>query len=948
MESAERAVAQYAASGWDKNPDDMDAALFSIFTLADPVKKALGHDLFSVIDMRAAISKCADGLRTTVPSGGAIDFVSARYSSQVHACVLLRSAMENNDGLAMWLYQNIFKDAPASSRDADEIYSLLWFDERAKPAPPTWFTEKSQAELAAKLEKIVKEACLADAAERVKARGRLRPTVKAQRALAVPFSAEWLQKADTSVLADFQVSIKPELLEQHPRLFFTKNEMPLLYARIASCQAKMWEPFIEFMEKNLTTPYRTMQSYREQGGLGTGTGDTLAAFAFTYALAKDDAYGEIVKRFVQGYCAEEIWDPPHPDLVHAHVLTGLSLAYDVAQQCLMPEERLMVRDKLILEARRMFTGTCAEKRVRTPGNANNHSWIQKCGLAIAATAIYEHAPEAKAWLDRVRWEYEKILEVHGPDGASCEGTSYWAYGLQWMLKYMELLRHTSGEDMYEYPWLRQTGYYALYCLSPGGALHVNFGDNGEDQGRVSFIPYRLASEFRDEHIQWLGDLLHWNPNLKGKSGASMWSLLWYDPTVAVKAPNDLPPYRYFDDLEMVIVKSGWQDDARMLAFRCGPPMGHSVFAHGAGGYGHAHPDQNHFIFFAGGSRFIVSDPGYSRWKMTSEHNLVLVDGLGQIGEEEHWLHYVYKADELAEMQEVFLSPSYSYMRGQALKAYRREAGVQNFTREVMFLDGKYLIAFDTVNTDAPRKYEWLLHSWNPIQSEKNGLFTSTQDDARLATALLMPEQFEQKTEAMMVKSAVKWGLDGKPIYVQEPVQHGYYLTVWPKEKTPTANFLAVLWPYTKGAEDKVPKIVRFAGENCIGAAIDEPEQRDRIIFNLSGAPVEAEGISTDAPRAVVRLNEAYEPTAYIVHGGRTLTCGACELVRSSGPVVLQFDAISGKGVLQAKTPGDIALYAPRAVKSVKANAEVRPFTYDSKTKTVRFQAAQGRADLAIE
>jgi hypothetical protein len=65
-------------------------------------------------------------------------------------------------------------------------------------------------------------------------------------------------------------------------------------------------------------------------------------------------------------------------------------------------------------------------------------------------------------------------------------------------------------------------------------------------------------------------------------------------------------------------------------------------------------------------------------------------------------------------------------------------------------------------------------------------------------------------------------------------------------------------------------------------------------------------------------------------------------------VVLQFDAISGKGVLQAKTPGDIALYAPRAVKSVKANAEVRPFTYDSKTKTVRFQAAQGRADLAIE
>ncbi len=957
MLAAEKASADYAASNKESDADALDAALFAIFALVDPLKKAIGHDLFSMSDMRAVLARSIEMLKTRTPSGSAIDVVAARYNSRLLACTLLRGAAENRDGIARWLYEAVFTDTPSSSREADEIFTLLWSDEAVKATAPAWFTEKAQAELAASLEKLVNDACLADAAAREKARTRLRPTVKAQRAQPVPFSPQWLAAFDEKeVLADFQVTLKPELLKQHPRLFFTKAEMPLLYARIAGCQSKTWPLFVANIEANLNSQYRTMASFREKGSLGTGTGDVLAQLAFVYGLTRDDAQGELVKRLVQGYCAEEIWDPPFPDLVHAHVLTGLALAYDAAQACLMPEERDKVRDKLILEAQRIYKTTCAPKRLRTPGNANNHSWIQKCGLAVAAAAVYEHTPEAKAWLDRVRWEYEKILVIHGPDGASCEGTSYWAYGLMWMLKYMELLWRTSGENMYEYPWLRQTGYYALYCLSPGGALHVNFGDNGEEQGRVSMIPYRLASEFRDEHIQWLGDQLQWNPNMKGKSGANIWAFLWHDPTVGMKPPDDLPPYRYFSDLEMVVVKSSWKDDAKMLAFRCGPPMGYSVFEHGASGYGHAQPDQNHFIFFAGGSRFIVSDPGYSRWKMTDEHNLILVDGIGQIGEESHWLHYVYKADELAEMQEVFLSPAYSYMRGDAHRAYRRELGIKTAVREVLFFDGRYLVVFDAIASDAPRKFEWLLHSWNPIEGPAKNVFTSVQDDARLATTMLMPDQFDHAAKPMMVKSAVKWGTDGKPVYIQDPVQHGFYLSVSPKEKSPSACFLAVHWPYKKGEEETVPACTRLVGKEYVGVEIARPERdsfragakgHDRVLFNLSNGMVEADGVATDAPRAVVRTNEVFEPVGCVLHDGRALTCGACELVKASAPIILQYNIAAGEATAETKSPAELELYAPGAVSALEVNGSPAPFAYDAASKTLKLKIGAGRSELKL-
>jgi len=123
--AAERAASEYVTAGRIGESADADAALFSIFTLVDPLKKALGRDLFSVMDMRALIARRMDALRTKTPSGWAIDPVTVRYAGQVQACVLLREAGENRDGLALWFYQTLFTDMPSSSRDADEIYSLL-------------------------------------------------------------------------------------------------------------------------------------------------------------------------------------------------------------------------------------------------------------------------------------------------------------------------------------------------------------------------------------------------------------------------------------------------------------------------------------------------------------------------------------------------------------------------------------------------------------------------------------------------------------------------------------------------------------------------------------------------------------------------------------------------------------------------------------------------------
>jgi hypothetical protein len=120
------------------------------------------------------------------------------------------------------------------------------------------------------------------------------------------------------------------------------------------------------------------------------------------------------------------------------------------------------------------------------------------------------------------------------------------------------------------------------------------------------------------------------------AGAPWLNLVWYGPTVPATPPDELPTLHHFDDMDIVSARSDWSGEESPVVFKCGPFIGHKAvqeFSYDPGG-DHVHPDANHFVLFGAGE-WLPRDDGY-RAKWTGQHNTLLIDGRGQLGEGHQW------------------------------------------------------------------------------------------------------------------------------------------------------------------------------------------------------------------------------------------------------------------------------------------------------------------------
>jgi len=145
----------------------------------------------------------------------------------------------------------------------------------------------------------------------------------------------------------------------------------------------------------------------------------------------------------------------------------------------------------------------------------------------------------------------------------------------------------------------------------------------------------LAREYRDPQAQWLA--LQTDAVNVTAAGAPWLNLIGYDPTVPATPPTELPTLHHFDDIDIISARSDWSGEESLVVFKCGPFIGHKTvreFRYDPGG-GHVHPDANHFVLFGAG-QWLLRDDGY-RWKRTGQHNTLLIDGRGQLGEGNQWI-----------------------------------------------------------------------------------------------------------------------------------------------------------------------------------------------------------------------------------------------------------------------------------------------------------------------
>jgi hypothetical protein len=252
-------------------------------------------------------------------------------------------------------------------------------------------------------------------------------------------------------------------------------------------------------------------------------------------------------------------------------------------------------------------------------------------IGTAAIALYgDHSSEVDRWLEMVVSHLKAFEQIYLPDGSYGEGVHYADYTSDSLLLGLQAL-NTSGVLPLELEinWVGHIDYMLNMAMPTAENPYevVNISDNGRyrhtlqdthQTGRPetrTAVPYWVARRFRDGRAKWFGETL----------GAfeSMWSLAFYDESVASVAPKG-GSKTWFPDVDWVVARTGFAADDLVVNLRSGV------------GYNHEHADRNNLIVKCYGEQLIVDPIRPPYWfrdpswilRETAGHSAVLVDGAG--------------------------------------------------------------------------------------------------------------------------------------------------------------------------------------------------------------------------------------------------------------------------------------------------------------------------------
>ncbi len=493
-------------------------------------------------------------------------------------------------------------------------------------------------------------------------------------------------------------------LPEHPKLLFDAAELPAIvsrkddsaYAEIWSAmlsQAGSYDPPIED-----PGPGRDIRSYANR----------LINLALIQLVDPGQPFDALLWDYFFTMLRYPNWDDDAPepfnnlDLTVGHFLTALAITYDWHYDRLTPEERAELRDRL-----RSVTNSWLVSHWMSIYRdidwthygtvTNNHYWINHEGVAAAAFVLADEIPESERakWVDHLEENLAIILSVLEDDGTSHEGVAYHSYGQINLFPWLDMRDRAFGENTAEaIPWFQESVLYDTYSRLPGGDDNyggvANFGDcPPRHYNPPRTINAWLARRLNDGLAQWSAEHLDW-------LHVTPYSYLWYDPAITAEAPSSLPTWHLFPNKGIFAWRSSWDDAATYFSLKSGSYFG-----------GHEHPDAGHFILHRAGVPYLT-DHGYSYLKDTGEHNLVLVDGMGQFGEGSQWMERVDPVN-WAQVDSALGDAAYFDLVADPTAMVQAET-LDSWKREVIGLGPDIFLVEDILAGSAAMSLEWLLHS----------------------------------------------------------------------------------------------------------------------------------------------------------------------------------------------------------------------------------------------
>lgn len=427
------------------------------------------------------------------------------------------------------------------------------------------------------------------------------------------------------------------------------------------------------------------------------------------------------------------------DEAHFRLWRTLPLVYDQIRDQLTSDEKQTVLAHFKIRGDRSVAWIKKSKveRIRRNSlaeNAASHPVRFMAMTGLSGLALWDDLPEARDWWRLAYIFYrDQFSPWGGDDGGWAEGNAYWR-GTFEHAAFQDALLAIGDPLAYASPFWKNSPYFALYNVQP--YLHTIFGDTS-NAGRFNLDPNvadymdHAARVLQNGYFRSYAALCRDQrprPEERGLAGLdrvypTACELLVRD-FIASSRPLlarelcELPQERFFGDVGWVSMHSalGRPEDDIQITFKSSP----------YGSFSHSHADQNAFILNAFGEGLAINSayreyhrsPLHKEWTwQTKSKNALLIDGQGQKPQ-----------DKLAtgKITRFEVSDRCVWTTGDATVAYQtmQPAGrVERVTRDLVFVDRRYLVVRDRVKLATPARISWLLHA------EKNLSWDGATDTA---------------------------------------------------------------------------------------------------------------------------------------------------------------------------------------------------------------------------
>ncbi|MEM7720249.1 MAG: DUF4962 domain-containing protein [Pseudomonadota bacterium] len=439
------------------------------------------------------------------------------------------------------------------------------------------------------------------------------------------------------------------------------------------------------------------------------------------------------------------WDPmgvtsrAYTDEWAYRVCNALAWGYDWLYHDLSEEERTTVRTALLDRTRDIAEHAIYNAKIHL-FPYDSHA-VRSVSLTIVPACIALLGDgEDDGTRDWLNYCIEFLFTVYSPWGDSnggwAEGAQYWMMGMAYLIDAANRLKSYTGIDLYQRPFLQNTGDFPLFCNAPN-TRRASFGDDsalGDLPAIKTALNMRqLAGVTGKGAYQWYCDE---NLRLNPDTERAFYNWGWWDtnfdelvfqtdfPVVEASPPEG--GLRHFEGIGWVGVQHAMDDPDRHIQF---------VFKSSPfGSISHSHGDQNAFCLAAYGEDLAIQSGYYvafnstmhRNWRrQTRSKNAILINGKGQYAEKD-------KAKAMTATGRIVAAEErddHVFVHGDATAAYQSlSPEVTRAEREVYFVRNDYFVIVDKVDASAPVTIDWLLHANAPFELGKTS-FRNTGERA---------------------------------------------------------------------------------------------------------------------------------------------------------------------------------------------------------------------------